>query len=88
MSPVDSVQTVLWMSLSSDEVDALLSRRGESEHDAMRRLKNEFLLSFDGVSGYKRRELVAFRLKRYSPCTPLSPLINTIRLVLQTMKRF
>ena len=32
-----------------DEVDALLSRRGESEHDAMRRLKNEFLTSFDGV---------------------------------------
>lgn len=33
----------------SDEVDALLSRRGESEHEAMRRLKNEFLQSFDGV---------------------------------------
>ena len=32
-----------------DEVDALLSRRGESEHDSMRRLKNEFLSSFDGV---------------------------------------
>ena len=35
--------------LSPDGVDALLSRRGESEHDAMRRLKNEFLSSFDGV---------------------------------------
>ena len=33
----------------ADEVDALLSRRGESEHDAMRRLKNEFLQAFDGV---------------------------------------
>ena len=33
-----------------DEVDALLSRRGDSENDAMRRLKNEFLQSFDGVS--------------------------------------
>ena len=33
----------------ADEVDALLSRRGESEHDSMRRLKNEFLQSFDGV---------------------------------------
>ena len=32
-----------------DEVDALLSRRSEAEHDAMRRLKNEFLSSFDGV---------------------------------------
>ena len=35
--------------ISPDEVDALLSRRGEAEHDAMRRLKNEFLSSFDGV---------------------------------------
>ncbi len=34
----------------SDEVDALLNRRGGSEHAAMRRLKNEFLQSFDGVS--------------------------------------
>ena len=33
-----------------DEVDSILSRRNEREHDAMRRLKNEFLLSFDGVS--------------------------------------
>ena len=35
--------------IPTDEVDALLSKRGESEHDAMRRLKNEFLQSFDGV---------------------------------------
>lgn len=32
-----------------DECDALLGKRGESEHDAMRRLKNEFLQCFDGV---------------------------------------
>ena len=31
-------------------MDALLSPRGDSEHDSMRRLKNEFLQSFDGVS--------------------------------------
>ena len=41
-----------------DEVDALLSRRGESEHDAMRRLKNEFLQSFDGVSVCHNRPLL------------------------------
>ena len=35
-----------------DEVDALLGQRGETDHDAMRRLKNEFLQSFDGVSFY------------------------------------
>ncbi|CAF1034162.1 unnamed protein product [Didymodactylos carnosus] len=32
-----------------DEIDSLLSERKESEHDAMRRLKTEFLIQFDGV---------------------------------------
>ncbi len=36
--------------LFPDEVDSLLSRRGDGEHDATRRMKNEFLLQFDGVS--------------------------------------
>ena len=33
-----------------DELDWLLSKRNEGEHDSMRRLKNEFLLQFDGVN--------------------------------------
>ena len=33
----------------ADECDAMLGKRGDSEHDAMRRLKNEFLQCFDGV---------------------------------------
>jgi hypothetical protein len=33
----------------------LLAERKESEHDAMRRLKTEFLVQFDGVS-YKKKE--------------------------------
>lgn len=32
-----------------DEVDSLLSERKENEHDGMRRIKTEFLLSFDGI---------------------------------------
>ena len=33
-----------------DEADALLSARGAAEHDAMRRLKTEFLVQFDGLA--------------------------------------
>ena len=61
--PHFSTYYVLYFSFL-DEVDALLSRRGESEHDAMRRLKNEFLQSFDGVSVCRNKPLLQLELAR------------------------
>jgi spastin len=33
-----------------DEIDSLLFERKDSDHEASRRLKTEFLAQFDGVS--------------------------------------
>lgn len=41
-----------------DEVDSLLAARGETEHEATRRLKTEFLLQFDGVGSSEDKILV------------------------------
>ena len=48
--------------LSLDEVDSLLTERKESEHDAMRRLKTEFLVQFDGVNSdkFKKKNSICF----------------------------
>jgi spastin len=41
-----------------DEVDSVLSARSSGEHDAMRRLKTEFLVQFDGVASAAEARVV------------------------------
>ncbi|GAX73405.1 hypothetical protein CEUSTIGMA_g857.t1 [Chlamydomonas eustigma] len=41
-----------------DEIDSILSSRSSGENDAMRRLKTEFLVQFDGVAGGDDRVMV------------------------------
>ena len=43
---------------AADEIDSILSERSAGEHDASRRLKTEFLVQFDGVSGGSERIVV------------------------------
>jgi spastin len=43
-----------------DEIDSVLSARGGNEHDAMRRLKTEFLVQFDGVNSNSEARIIVF----------------------------
>lgn len=41
-----------------DEIDSILSARSNEEHEASRRLKTEFLISFDGVQASDQDRIV------------------------------
>lgn len=41
-----------------DEIDCLLGKRSETDHEASRRIKNEFLVSLDGVDTNSRDHIV------------------------------
>ena len=41
-----------------DEIDSILTERSESDHEASRRLKTEFLLQFDGISSKETDRLL------------------------------
>lgn len=41
-----------------DEIDSLLTKRGDTDHESSRRVKTEFLLQFEGVSSGTERILI------------------------------
>eukprot|EP00026_Physarum_polycephalum_P005727 Phypoly_transcript_05765.p1 GENE.Phypoly_transcript_05765~~Phypoly_transcript_05765.p1 ORF type:complete len:617 (+),score=123.44 Phypoly_transcript_05765:53-1852(+) len=41
-----------------DEIDSLLTQRGDNEHEASRRIKNEFLIQWDGAQTNKEDKLL------------------------------
>jgi hypothetical protein len=54
---------MLYMSkfLTVDEIDALLSERRSGEHEAVRRIKTEFLLQFEGMMTGNREHVAVYR---------------------------
>ena len=44
--------------LTLSSADSLLCERSESEHEASRRLKTEFLLEFDGLRGTQQDKIL------------------------------
>ena len=41
-----------------DEIDSMLSSRGDNEHEASRRMKTEFLVQFDGVGSEMDKDVL------------------------------
>lgn len=64
----------------SDEIDSLLSQRRDSEHDAMRRLKTEFLIQFDGVEISALAELLLRRLDFRLRCKAAATIVFSFSL--------
>jgi len=48
------------MCLIVDEIDALLSERRSGEHEAVRRIKTEFLLQFEGMMTGNREHVAVY----------------------------
>lgn len=59
-----------------DEIDSLLTKRGDNENEASRRIKTEFLVQMDGAKGEQLNDriLLIGATNRYVNATPVNGL--------------
>lgn len=55
-----------------DEIDSILTTRGDQEHESTRRLKTEFLLQFDGAGTGEQERITVMGMLILTECVSCS----------------